>query len=233
MSEQQQYRHNDFIFRVSSQDVSLIRDFEGMYAHCEDPHDQSRQMSNVSYQLVSTTLERAVNILTQEEERSVSIIDVGCGLGYFTAHLKEKFPDAYVYGIDISASAIEKAETIAPNCTFKQVDIRSPDITINGSGKFDVAIALDSLYYFKDDEIGDVLTNIRTLLARDGFIMVGYHLPEDMRFGLYLRSLDDARALFKSYGMDIVYSFDVENDLDLKSDDTPVGRHLYFLARIS
>ena len=63
--------------------------------------------------------------------------------------------------------------------------------------------------------------------------MVGYHLPEDMRFGLYLRSVADAERLLTPHALEIVYSFEVHNRLDRTQSGAPMGRHLYFLARDS
>ena len=39
----------------------------------------------------------------------VNILDLGCGEGYYTAKLKQQFPDCDVYGLDISKTAINMA----------------------------------------------------------------------------------------------------------------------------
>jgi 23S rRNA (guanine745-N1)-methyltransferase len=38
-----------------------------------------------------------------------SLIDAGCGEGYYTHHIKKDNPMCQVYGFDISKEAIEKA----------------------------------------------------------------------------------------------------------------------------
>lgn len=224
------YNHNDFIFKVEENELRLLRDFDGMYTHCEDPHGQSKLMDNLSYQLIITAVERVAGILSADSTESLSIMDIGCGLGYFTARLKQKFPAAFVRGMDISRAALERASKIASGCSFLQADIRTFDSAELGD-TFDIVIALDCLYYFAEDEIDQVLTNIASLLVEGGFLVVGYHLPDKMRFGRYIRSLSDANSLFQSHGMAIVYSFDVQNSLDQTYAGSPVGRHLYFLAR--
>jgi trans-aconitate methyltransferase len=226
-----QAHHNDFIFRREDDGVRLIRDFEGMYAQCEDPHGQSHELTNLSYQLVAKTLQRAVTELTAQGQRDLSILDIGCGLGYFTGFIKHLIPQAFVCGIDIAASALAKAARIAPDCVFEVADLKAPSLSVAAGRSFHIAVALDSLYYFRDDEIGQVLRNIVAVLAQDGFLLVGYHLPEQMSFGRYIRSVDDARALMYAHGMRVVYSFDVHNDLDQTYAQAPIGRHLYFLAR--
>ena len=223
-------KHNEFIFKSDGKETTLIRNFEGMYRDCEDPHGQSKTIEMLSYQLVLTTVERAVDIIQYGANRNLSILDIGCGLGYFTGHLKKKFPTADVRGVDISLAALTKASRTTPACVFQQIDLKTQD-PIDLGTQFDVMVALDCLYYFKEDEIDRVLTNIRTLMADGGFLMVGYHLPETMKFGLYIRSLSDAKSLFETHGMPIVYSFDVEDGLDITYNGRPVGRHLYFLAK--
>ena len=223
-------KHNDFIFESDGKDITLIRDFEGMYRDCEDPHGQSKTTETLSYQLVSTTVERAVNLIQRGTNRKLSIMDIGCGLGYFTEHLKKKFPTAEVRGVDISLAAITKASRRAPDCVFQKIDLKTLH-PIDLGIQFDVMVALDCLYYFKEDEIDRVLTNICTLMADGGFLVVGYHLPDTMKFGLYIRSLGDAKSLFETHGMSIVYSFDVEDGLDIAYTGHPVGHHLYFLAK--
>lgn len=223
-------KHNDFIFQTEGNEVTLIRDFEGMYRDCEDPHGQSNVTENLSYQLVLTTVERAASLLKAESDKDLLIMDMGCGLGYFTAHLKKKFPDAYVCGVDISNAALERASQIASGCVFQQADLKTPDLISLGI-RYDIIVALDSLYYFSQDEINQVVSNIRSLLVDGGFLVVGYHLPEQMNFGLYIRSLSDAKSLFNAHGISIVYSFDVENALDMNYVGSAIGRHLYFLAK--
>ena len=178
----------------------------------------------------TTTVERAVELIQHGTNRKLSIMDIGCGLGYFTEHLKKRFPTADVRGVDISLAALAKASRRATDCVFQQIDLKTLH-PINLGTQFDVLVALDCLYYFKEDEIDRVLTNICTLMADGGFLVVGYHLPDTMKFGLYIRSLDDARSLFETHGMSIVYSFDVEDGLEIAYTGRPVGRHVYFLAK--
>ena len=225
------YIHNDYIFKRDGDEVVLIRDFEGMYRNCEDPHGQSMEMDNLSYHLVGTVLDRAVSILQRSTAAPLAIIDIGCGLGYFTAHLKHRFPFAHVCGVDISVAALQRAKCMAPACRFEHVDVKSPDLRVEGGKRYHLAIAMDTLYYFKDDEIAGVMNNVRGLIADHGYLMVGYHLPQEMRFGRYIQSLEDAKRMISRHNFELVYSFDVHNMLDKSYDGQCLGRHLYFLAR--
>ena len=70
----------------------------------------------------------------------VRILDVGCGTGFVTIDLALRYPDAEVYGVDISAVPIRDHSSIPPNVHFIQGDIRSlvadakPPLTL---GSFD------------------------------------------------------------------------------------------------
>ena len=134
--------HNQYIFKSEENGTRLVRDFDGMYSYCADPHGQSKVLDNLSYQLVSTSVERVAKILKAENRELLSIIDIGCGLGYFTAHLKEKFPESYVCGVDISHTAVKRASSLVRACSFQQADIKVPG-DIQSGRLFDIVVALD------------------------------------------------------------------------------------------
>lgn len=64
-----------------------------------------------------------------------SVLDVGCGCGFLTMKIKEKFNEANVEGIDISNSAI--------NCANKNFNLKFTNINIldlNLENKYDVLV---------------------------------------------------------------------------------------------
>lgn len=54
--------------------------------------------------------------------RAGSVVDAGCGNGYFLSKLAEFFPDKRYIGIDISPALIETAATRAPDMEFVAAD---------------------------------------------------------------------------------------------------------------
>lgn len=219
-------KHNDFIFSNADGQFRFLRRFDEMYRNCEDPHGQSQELQRTDYHLVATLIERALAAVAGKGAKTV--LDVGCGLGYFTSHIKRLFPQLHVAGCDISATAVEKARARAPECEFFVADLKnSPAHELYG----DVLVALDVLYYFTDEEIGPVVRNLHGMVRDAGFLLVGYHLPERMSFGRYIRSLDDARTLFEANGFRFRFTLDVVNDLDTTYTGDAVGRHIYFLAQ--
>jgi SAM-dependent methyltransferase len=220
--------HNDYIFSNADGQFSFLRRFEEMYRNCDDPHGQSKELERTDYQLVSVVLGNLLRI-RKKNSRVVRVLDVGCGLGYFTSHINRLCPDGKVSGCDISATAIAKARLNAPECDFFSANLQDRDSLPQAT--FDLLVALDVLYYFTEHEILSVVKNLRDLLDPAGHILVGYHLPSTMIFGRFITCLDDAKRLFESNGFIINFSMDVENHLDTTYSGDPVGRHLYFLAK--
>ena len=55
-------------------------------------------------------------------EAPARVVDLGCGAGNVTAILRQRFPHAYLVGVDGSAAMLEKARAGTPGCRFEQVD---------------------------------------------------------------------------------------------------------------
>ena len=57
-----------------------------------------------------------------------SVLDVGCGLGWFAEYLSWKFVDVKYTGIDISPSLIEQAQKLYPHQQFICADILEDEL---------------------------------------------------------------------------------------------------------
>lgn len=81
-------------------------------------------------------------------ERPKSILDVGCGGGYFTYKMACRYPDAEVVGIDLSEEAIRHAKKRhqRPNLSFHH---RSTFSDLNP----DIVIATLVAHHMTDDEL--------------------------------------------------------------------------------
>ena len=221
-------KHNEYIFSNTDGRFTFLRQFDDMYRNCDDPHGQSAELSRTDYQIVTTLLARTLSEV-RRGPGPVRILDAGCGLGYFTAHIKQLFPEAAVFGCDISATAVERARARSAACEFFTADLKD-SVTLTQS-PFDVLVALDVLYYFTNDEIAEVVRNLHRLVIDEGFLLVGYHLPATMSFGRYIQSLADASRLFEPNGFKFRLTLDLTNSIDSTYAGEPVGRHIYFLAQ--
>lgn len=107
-------RYQDYVIR----DGRLIGEFEEMYRDHDDPWHQSSREAFSSEKAV------AVNLLRRVGARRV--IEVGCGLGYFTRRLADAGLE--VLGLDVAPTAIAKAVARhgAANCRFQVADVLDP-----------------------------------------------------------------------------------------------------------
>lgn len=89
-------------------------------------------------------------------------LDFGCGNGFWTNVLKNLLPEWEVYGVDISAVALDHAQHRAPTCTF-----------ITASELKDKEISFDLIFSHHVLEhvthIEDVISNISNRLKKEGY----------------------------------------------------------------
>lgn len=94
---------------------NFIGQFEEMYKDCNDPWQQSKVANSVS---------RDFSIQQINKLDAKSIVEFGCGLGYFTNSLKKK-TKANVLGVDVSPTAIGKAKHLFPYLNFKIDEVKN------------------------------------------------------------------------------------------------------------
>lgn len=67
--------------------------------------------------------------LLERQGTPVRILDVGSGTGDFAVDAHHRWPGSDVLGLEYSASGVKIAQRKAPDATFRQVDLLSPDAT--------------------------------------------------------------------------------------------------------
>lgn len=109
-------------------------------------------------------LDQLVGLLPQDAE----ILDLGCGPGLEAKYLTNK--GFKVLGIDFSEKMIKIARQNVPGVNFKVLDIRDVK-TLDKT--FDAIIAQAVLLHFTKKEIPKILSDIKSKLKPNGFLMVG------------------------------------------------------------
>ncbi len=101
-------RYQDYVIRSGK----LIGEFEEMYRDHADPWEQTTRESHASEKAV------ALNLLSrlQADGRPLRVLELGCGLGDFTARIGAL--GVKVIGMDISPTAIAKARERHPSIEF-------------------------------------------------------------------------------------------------------------------
>ncbi|RVT81975.1 magnesium protoporphyrin IX methyltransferase [Rhodobacteraceae bacterium CCMM004] len=83
------------------------------------------------------------------------VLDAGCGAGQMTAELAARGAD--VVAVDISPRLVAVAEERLPSALRTRVRFVAGDMLDDGLGRFDAVVAMDSLIYYRDDEIAAAL----------------------------------------------------------------------------
>jgi SAM-dependent methyltransferase len=106
-------RYQDFVIKNGE----FIGEFDEMYRKFDDPWHQSNEDHYAS-------LSRRSVCYYLEKYDIDSIVEWGCGLGSTSRYIKENTQkEIDILGIDISATAIERAKTASSNISFKVDDI--------------------------------------------------------------------------------------------------------------
>lgn len=150
--------------------------YEEMYQNCPDPW----RIEELGQRLDM----RAALLLLAGREKSVGrFLDLGAGLGLFTALLTEALwranPEARGVVSDISATAVARAESrlADPRLEFRALDARS---LANGpyfpSQTFDLIVMAQILWGLLED-LDRTLAALAALLTPGGLILISQHFP--------------------------------------------------------
>jgi SAM-dependent methyltransferase len=126
-----------------------------------------------------------------------SVLDVGCGTGFFTAYYLAR--GARVTGIDIAPTSVERLRERFPQASFVQADVSETEI----DGRFDLVNAFDVLYHIVDDDrweaamrrLGEAVLPGGLLLVTDTFAP----LPGGAAHNR-MRSLEEYRRVLEPLG---------------------------------
>ena len=160
-------RSKDFVFKsLPSGGLEFVGDFEGLYRNDDDPWQQSGSQGEMS-SYYEWSRKRLLKRLSFEKDKS--FLEVGCGLGYLTKIISDKFSSTTCHGLDISKTAVEKASKNFPGFTFFQDNICSKNLKI--SRKYDY-ILLSQILWYIIDYLPIVLENCNHLLNKNGELII-------------------------------------------------------------
>src|SRR5690606_33758173 len=94
-------------------------------------------------------LEGILNYLNEREEVK-SVLEIGCGNGWFSAGIAEYFPEKEITGCDLNMHELEMADQAfeLPNLHFIYADIFGE--LLEGDERFDIVVLPSSVQYFPD-----------------------------------------------------------------------------------
>jgi SAM-dependent methyltransferase len=103
------------------------------------------------------------------------ILEFGCGTGRNLPFLKSQFPEAKIYGFDISADSIKVAKKFNPDVSF--IRINSKNFKLPTKIKFDFIFVANVFHHIDPEIRRSTLTEIYNLLDNKGFLYIFEHNP--------------------------------------------------------
>lgn len=110
-----------------------------------------------------------------QDLRGARVLDAGCGTGAMAAELAQR--GAQVTAVDISPQLIDIAKRRLHPALHDQVDFQSGDMSDPALGHFDFTLAMDSLIYYRDADIGRVIGNLAQRTAQSIVFTVAPRTP--------------------------------------------------------
>lgn len=162
----------------------FIGKFEEMYQNSSDiPWHQDETANGIF-----TDIDLIILKYFQKQEGFRTICEIGCGMGYVADRIKRELVDVDVTGVDVSTTAVEKAQTMFPNINFEVFDIINDDIlTLTQRGgnfaafkqQFDIVMTKECLWYVLE-KLDIFWTNLEHMTSK--FIYICQSFPEQNEF---------------------------------------------------
>jgi SAM-dependent methyltransferase len=158
--------YHDYVFK----DGKLVGKFEEMYQHASMPWHQDE----LAYMIFSE-----IDLTILRQRRYERILDIGCGLGYFTNRLKQELKNSCggqpdVTAIDISSTAVAKARELFPGIDFQVADIHHQNPFQAES--FDLIVCKDLMWYVFDHLL-QLISIMKHILRKGGFLYISQSFP--------------------------------------------------------
>ena len=181
-------KNNSIFSKNNKGDLKFIGDFEAVYNEDNDPWSQSG-CTDINYKKYYDYSRNKINeVIKSLHKQHISILEVGCGLGYVVDLIARNNPNIEVNGSDISKKAIQIAKKKFPQYNFFVNDITSNKKILDK--KFDIVIFNQILWYILE-KLDNSFLNSHRILKNNGYLII-------------------SQAFFRSeqkYGKDIVNGF--------------------------
>lgn len=144
-------------------------------------------LNRLIYACKLQALGRALAALAWRRGDKFSVLDAGCGQGFFARFYHQAFPHAAYVGIDISERAIGHLRASSVSGEFHSADLAT--WTHPHGLKFDIIQSLEVLHLILDDDtVVRAIENLERQMTDCGLLLVTAAMPDDTVVrGDYLR----------------------------------------------
>ena len=116
--------------------------------------------------------------------RSIKVLDIGCGLGDLTKKVWVLDPKNDITGIDISENAINRISATAKKDGYQNLKFRVgslPTLYFKDQS-FDLILCLEVLYYLNDKDRKRSVVEIKRILKPGGYLLLSGGLDDGVRY---------------------------------------------------
>lgn len=228
-------RYSEYILKKNPNgSLDYLADFEAMYKNCKDPHHQSLKSNEgiLEFDILVQIIKKFFYSKSFD-----SVIDVGCGLGYFTNRIFNILNKPKMFGCDISNSAIKKACVKFPHLNFFNLNLEKkldlPQSLLKEMGEIKLVLLTNVIYYVHSNKINLAISNIKKLMGINGLVIFTIHIPEIQNYGKFISNLNSAESLMKKHELDLIFSTEIKSSLDEYNDkNIPINRkHIIFVCK--
>lgn len=110
-------------------------------------------------------MQPSIDLANRIDKVCVRILDVGCGSGLSTLALRNRFPEAEIVGVDLSAAMLENAKKLLPDVKWIQRDCSK---SLEDLGQFDLVFSNAFLQWLSDQE--NFIKNISKSIKENGIL---------------------------------------------------------------
>jgi SAM-dependent methyltransferase len=130
------------------------------------------------YRCKAAVVRRALDEASFDRSRAFSVLDAGCGQGFFASFYAREFPASRYVGVDLCTPAVDHLRAVAAGAQeFATGDLcswRDP-----AGRQFDIVQCVEVLHLIVDDRmIEEALTNFARHVERRGRVLVTAALPD-------------------------------------------------------
>jgi magnesium-protoporphyrin O-methyltransferase len=108
------------------------------------------------------------------------VLDAGCGTGAMTEELAKR--GAEVVAIDISPQLVGIARRRIPESLHAHIEFTAGDMLSPDLGRFDHVMAMDSMIYYRDDDLGKAIAHLSERVTHSIVFTVAPRTPFLMTF---------------------------------------------------
>lgn len=185
--------HKSIFSEAGQPQMDFVGDFDARYKAEIDPWEQSGR-TGVRADYYAFSRARILSRLSNRLAELATGLEVGCGYGYLTTILGERFA---MTGMDVSEIALKRAQKLNPGFSYLRGDITAEGFVPPSKFHF---VILAQCWWYCLHEIDRTLQNCLACLEPGGLFVLSQAFLKNQQYGLKIANgFDGALRLLMSF----------------------------------